>query len=269
MNEGLLSGNWSGIPTVLITLSFGLILFVIAFVVSSRFATKFAPHFIIGITVGVLMAIISMNSKICSIVLNGHAFPLVLSSLFFPVLALSSDVLNEFWGEKHARKLLYCQIVAQLLMYFLMFWFVAVPAISEENQNAFVNNFALATRGFIASVFAMFVCNLADISLYNKLRKLTKNKHLWNRVLNPTLLNLLLDIGIYTSIVFVGTKNWPEIFQMMKISAMVRVTFCFIEIPTLYLFYWLKKKNIFVVDDDMVESSVKAMQVMGGQYGNC
>jgi len=259
MIEGLLSGNWSGIPVVLMTLILGVVLFTISFVAASRFAKKFAPHFIIGITLGALMAIISMNSKICAITLNGYAFPLVLSSLFFPVLALSADVLNEFWGIRHAKMLLYCEIAAQFLMYIFMFWFVAVPAISEENQIAFVNNFSLASRGFIASVIAMFICNLADIYIYSHLRKRTEGRHLWSRVFGSTIFNLLLDIVIYTSIVFIGTKSWSEIFQMMKISAMVRVTFCFIEIPALYLFYWLKKKTIFIVDKDTVEDSVIAL----------
>lgn len=262
MIEGLLSGDWSGVFVILITLVLGLVLFSASFIFASRFATKFTPHFIIGITCGVLMAIISMNSKITSIVLNGYAFPLVLSSLFFPVLALSTDVLNEFWGVIHAKKLLYCKITAQVLMYILMFWFVAIPAITPENQSAFVSTFSLATRGFIASVIAMFVCNLLDIYVFSYLYKRTKGKHLWSRVFIPTVLNLLLDVVIYTAIVFVGLFSWSVIGQMMIISAFVRVTFSFIEIPALYLFKWLNKKNIFLVDEDSIEESVKAIRAM-------
>ena len=254
MEYSLFFGSWSGVPVVLITLVLGLMLFTISFVITSRIAKKFTPHIIMGITTGILMAIISMNSKICSIVLNEHSFPLVLSSLFFPTLALSTDVLNEFYGVKCAKALLHCFILTQLIMYVLMFWFVDIPSVSVENHNAFINTFSIASKGFIASVIAMYICNLADIYVFSYLRKLTKGKMLWSRVFGSTTLSLLLDIIIYTSILFVGTISSSEILQMMFISAMVRLAFSALEVPFLYLLKWLNKKRIFLIENDIIDA---------------
>ena len=249
MDNGLFAGRWSGIPIVLLTLIFGMVLFTIAFIVMSRIDKKFTPHLIMGLTVGVLMATMSMNLKICTISLNGHAFPLVISSLFFPVLALSTDVLNEFYGVKHAKSLLNSSIVTQTMMFILMFWFVRIPSETAEMQNVFVSTFSTATRGFIAGAVSMYVCNIVDIYVFSYLRKLTKGKMLWSRVLGSTVIGLILDIAIYTSILYVGTRSFSEVFQMMLISALVRLTFSGLEVPFLYLFKSLKKRQIFLVEE--------------------
>jgi len=264
MRNWLFEGSWSGMPVVFITLILGLVLFTGSFVVSSRIDRKFTPHYIIGITVGVLLAIISMNLKTTSIVLNGHSFPLVLSSLFFPVLVFSTDVLNEFYGVKHAKALLYCSLITQLMMFILMFWFVEIPAVTYENHSDFIDVFALASRGFIASFVAMYVCHMVNIYGFHYLRKLTKGKMLWSRVAGTTSVSLFLDILIYTFILFVGTVDFLEMSHMMLISALVRLTFSFVKVPFMYFLSWLKKKNIFLVDEDAIEDSIKALQSNGG-----
>ena len=251
MTNELFAGNWSGIPIILITLILGMALFVTAFIIISRVEKKFTPHIIMALNIGVLMAIMSMNMNITSITLNGRTFPLVISSLFFPVLALSKDVLNEFYGEKYAKALLNGSIITQAMMFFLMFWFVQIPSETVEMHDAFRNTFAMATRGFIAGAIAMYVGGLANIYLFCYVRKLTNNKMLWGRVFSSTNLGLLLDVILYTSILFIGTRPLSEIFQMMLISAIVRVTFAILEVPVMYLMKWFEKKKIFFVDSSI------------------
>ena len=246
-------GNWSGLPIILITLILGAAFFTITFVIASRIDKKFTPYLIMGLTIGVLMAIMSMNLKVVSIVLNGHIFPLVLSSLFFPVLALSTDTLNEFYGVKYAKALLNGSIITQAMMFILMFWFVKVPSETLEMHNAFQTTFSMATRGFLAGAISMYVGVLANIYIFSYIRKLTKGKKLWVRVFGSTSISLLLDIVIYTSILFMGTRKFSDIFQMMFISALVRLTFSVIEVPFLYILKWLKKKRVFLVDGGIDE----------------
>jgi uncharacterized integral membrane protein (TIGR00697 family) len=253
LENNLLLADWGGIPTIVLTLIIGMVLLTSTFIIVSRCDKRFTPYYIIGITVGILMAIISMNSKISVIVLAGIKHPLVLSSLFFPVLAVSTDVLNEFYGIKQAKTLLYTEIVAQLLMYILMFWLVAVPAVSAENQAAYVANYTLAWRGFIASVISMLICNLADIYIFAWFRKLTKSKQLWLRVFGSTVLSLLLDTVIYTTIVFWGISSGTDLFGMMKISILVRIICSFFEVAFLYLLKWLELKQIFLVEKNLFE----------------
>jgi len=251
MDNVLFSGDWSGVSVILITLISGMTLFMIAFVIMSRIDKKLTPHLIIGLTIGVLMAIMSMNLKVTSLVFNGRAFPLVISSLFFPVLALSIDVLNEFYGKKYAKALLNGSIITQTVMFILMFWFVEIPSETIEMHNTFISTFAMATRGFIAGAVAMYVGTLINIHIFCFFRRLTKGKMLWGRLLSSTNTGLLLDIVLYTSILFVGTRAFSEIFQMMLVSAMVRVTFSFLEVPCMYFMRWLKEKHVFLVDGDV------------------
>ena len=247
----MFTGNWSGIPMILINLILGLTVFTFSFVIASRIDKKFAPHIIIGLTVGILMAIISMNSKIVAINLNGYTFPLVLSSFFFPVLALSMDTLNEHYGVKSARALLYCSVITQFMMWALLFWFAAIPSLTPEMQNTFINNFTLAWRGFFASIVAYGVGQLSDIFVFSYLRKKAKGKLLWLRIVGSTAVGLVLDVVIYTSIVFIGVISFSVIIQMMFISTTVRLTLSLLQIPYMYLLKWLRKKKIFLVDDEI------------------
>jgi len=241
-------GAWSGIPVILVTLMLGLIFFVVLYIIANRIDKRFTPHIIMGLTIGVLMAIMSMNLKVTSIMLNGHSFPLVLSSLFFPVLALSTDVLNEFYGLKYAKALLNGSILTQAMMFALMFWFVAIPSETLEMHNTFADTFSLATRGFIAGAVSMYLTTLVNIHTFDFFRKLTKGKMLWSRIISSTTLALLLDILIYTSILFAGTRSFSELSQMMFISAIVRMTYSFLKVPFIYHLRWLIKKQIFLVD---------------------
>lgn len=130
----------------------------------------------------------------------------------FPVTFLLTDLLNEFYGKKAARFVTVVGLAMALLTFGILEIAVTIPFAgftSAEDwegvtRAAFDNVFAGSKRILFASMVAYLVGQLLDISVFNLLKRLAKNRFLWLRATGSTAVSQLIDTIVVQVVAWYG-----------------------------------------------------------------
>jgi len=154
--------------------------------------------------------------------LFGHNGSLMLSAgvLLWPVVFISTDIINEYYGKKAVKFLSY--LTAGLIGYaFLMvigaiylvpadFWVgdyvdKGVP----DMQVAFAQVFGQGIWIIMGSLLAFLFGQIIDAYIFERLRKWSKDKKIWLRATGSTVVSQFFDSFIVLYVAFVlGPPQW-------------------------------------------------------------
>jgi queuosine precursor transporter len=134
--------------------------------------------------------------------------------LTFPVTFLLTDLLNEYYGPKAARRVTFIGLAMAMFVFVVLNIAQYMPHwdapfnIAPEHFNAV---FASAKVMYIASVTAYLVGQLCDIWVFHWLKKATRGKLLWLRATGSTIVSQTLDSFVVTYLAFnVGRRLFPD-----------------------------------------------------------
>jgi len=192
--------------------------------------------------------------------LFGHQSSLMLSAgvLLWPVVFISTDIINEYYGKRAVKLLSY--LTAGLISYaFLMvissiylvpadFWVTdymdrGVP----DMQAAFTQIFGQGAWIIVASLLAFLVGQLIDAYIFERLRKWSGDKKIWLRATGSTLVSQFFDSFIVLYVAFVlGPPQW-EVSLFLAVGV-VNYSYKFIVAilltPVIYLARYLIEKYL-------------------------
>lgn len=120
----------------------------------------------------------------------------------WPVVFLTTDLMNEYYGKQVVRKLSF--ITAGLIFYAFIVLFAAlqVPAIgfSPVNDSSFQNVFGQSVWIILGSITAFLMAQLTDVFMFWFIRKRTGRKMIWLRATGSTVVSQFLDTIIVGAI---------------------------------------------------------------------
>lgn len=125
----------------------------------------------------------------------------------FPITFLLTDLLNEYYGKKAARRVAYIAFAMGLLAFVLIYLGRIMP-IKEgipgtADHESFEVVFGAAALMYIASIIA-FLCNsLLDIYLFGVFKRLTGGRMVWLRATGSTVVSQLFDSFVITFLFFI------------------------------------------------------------------
>lgn len=130
---------------------------------------------------------------------------------------LATDILNEKYGKKEAKKAVWLGFSSLLIMVIVMqLGLKFIPAESDIADSALQTIFGLIPQIAIASMVAYLASQHLDVIIFSAIRKLfPKDSQLWIRINGSTLISQLFDTLIFTSIAFFGVfpfDVWIQIF---------------------------------------------------------
>jgi len=149
---------------------------------------------------------------------------------------LSTDIINELYGQKEAQKIVRYGLMAQILACILIYIAMILPVapFMPDMQKTFEALLGQNIRFVIASLTAYYISQTNDIYSFNWLKKLTGKKYKWIRNSVSTVLSQILDTAIFITISFYGVV--PNIWQMIVSQYTVKVIITIIDIPFFYYF---------------------------------
>jgi queuosine precursor transporter len=126
----------------------------------------------------------------------------------WPIVFVTTDLINEYFGEKGVRKL--SLITASLIGYCFALLYVAIriPAaagISPVSDNQFFAVFGQSQWIIVGSIIAFLVSQLIDVTMFHFLKNKTGNKMIWLRSTGSTVVSQLFDSFIVLGIAFWAT----------------------------------------------------------------
>ncbi len=177
--------------------------------------------------------------------------------LAFPVTFVITDVANEFFGKKAARRIAILSFSMALLAFALINVSLAMPALDAPfnvRRESFNSVFGNARIMYIASLSAYFVGTLADISIFGLLKKLTAGKLVWLRATGSTVLSQMIDSLVVTYLAFsLGRTLFPsprtapmplaEVFKTAATGYSLKFVIALSLTPVIYLFHGLIKRT--------------------------
>lgn len=170
--------------------------------------------------------------------------------LAFPITFLLTDLLNEYYGKKGARRVTWIAFVMAALA-FVLIWVGRRAPILEgipgtATRDAFENVFGASSLMYIASIVAFLLGSLLDIFVFGVFKRLTRGRWVWLRATGSTVVSQLFDSFIVTFVFFVVlqrlTGGEPAPFDfVLRTAATGYILKFFIALaltPLIYLGRW-------------------------------
>jgi len=150
---------------------------------------------------------------------------------------LTTDLLNEKYGEKEARKAVwfgfFTLVMSMILMQMVLKF---VPQESDISQEALETIFGLMPRLALGSLTAYFVSQFLDVRLFSKLKKAYPGRNqLWIRNNGSSLLSQLVDTLVFASIAFAGVYSWSVWWQIVLSTYLLKFIVSAASTPVIYM----------------------------------
>jgi uncharacterized integral membrane protein (TIGR00697 family) len=253
----LITGPWSGIANLLITLGLGLFLFTIAAIWADRYGKGYAPVILVAFMAGLQMLVSVTSAKFVGLTFGGQTFFIIAGSLMYPLLACGEDYINEYYGKKLAKSSVIAQLIVRVLTTIFIIWviYLPAPANGQANFDNFASIFGIVPRVAFSSIVATYIGGLLNVNIFSKLKEKTNGKMLWLRVFASTTVSLIVNAIIFNLIAFVGVRPFTDIISIIVLSVGIRLLTGFIELGFLETMKLLKNAKIILQDkNDLVIS---------------
>jgi uncharacterized integral membrane protein (TIGR00697 family) len=128
-----------------------------------------------------------------------------LGILPWPIVFITTDLINEYFGEKGVKKL--SLITAALIAYTFILLLIGlnIPAVKGDGlitDDQFGAVFGQSMWIIVGSITAFLVSQLIDVTLFHFLKNRTGKKMLWLRSTGSTVISQLFDSFIVLGIAF-------------------------------------------------------------------
>lgn len=208
----------------------------------SWYARKFKrADLLIGLYVTFINVAQILAVKISAFHLGSQTFFGPSGLIVFAVTFLITDIVNEKFGPREARKMILIGFTSQVaLSLFLWLGVLMEPAPFWGLQNSWTQIFGTVPRIVLASWVAFLVSENLDVLLFSWLKKLTGNKHIWIRNVFSSIPALAIDSILFIVIAFSGAGTlWPLIKGQILIKWLVGL----VSVPFMYLNRWIIDKG--------------------------
>ncbi len=143
-------------------------------------------------------------------------FSLSVGVLIWPVVFITTDIINEYFGQKGVKKISYFTILLILYGFVIIYLSTKLsPNTYWEEVNKFDNSgnsfdinyayntiFLQSTGIIVGSVIAFLIAQLLDVSVFQKIKRITKGRFIWLRATGSTLISQFIDSFVVLLIAF-------------------------------------------------------------------
>jgi uncharacterized integral membrane protein (TIGR00697 family) len=178
-------------------------------------------------------------------------------ALNWPLVFITSDIINDYFGKKGVKFISYTTSVFILYTFLIIYWATQlVPAdfwlevngikegfnINDSFQKIFRQGLGIIT----GSISAFLVSQLLDAIIFEKIKNRTGKKMIWLRATGSTLVSQLIDSVLVIGIAFYFFSNW-SISQWMNVSFnnyLYKFIVAILFTPVLYLAHYFIERYL-------------------------
>jgi uncharacterized integral membrane protein (TIGR00697 family) len=190
---------------------------------------------------------------------KGLSFNMSAGVVTWPIVFIMTDIINEYYGTKGVKFLSY--LAAILIAFAFVVVFASMKLVGADfwvNQNingvnlnmnnAFSGIFGQGMWIIAGSITAFLIGQIADVSIFHNIKKITGENKLWLRATGSTLVSQLIDSFVVIFIAFYLNPQYHWSWQMVAAIGLVNYTYKFIvallTTPILYLVHGIIDKYL-------------------------
>lgn len=186
-------------------------------------------------------------------------FNLTAGVVIWPVVFITTDIINEYFGKKGVRRISFLAVCCIAYAFFMIFIVTKLSPANfwldvnntDADGNLFNINFAfnkIYTQGLgiiVGSLIAFLIGQLLDVYIFQKLRKITGERKIWLRATGSTLVSQLIDSFVVLFIAFYllspSESRWPfaQVISVGIINYIYKFTVAIVLTPVIYLGHYL------------------------------
>ncbi len=180
-------------------------------------------------------------------------FVMSIGILPWPVVFLTTDLINEYFGEKGVRKLSFITACLIAYAFIILLFAINVPAakgISPVNDEQFYAVFGQSMWIIVGSIIAFLVSQLIDVTVFWFFKNKTGDKKIWLRTTGSTVISQLFDSFIVLGIAFwlPGKINFETFISSAITGYTFKLSIAILLTPLIYLGHYLIRKYL---NDDL------------------
>lgn len=162
----------------------------------------------------------------------------------WPIVFLTTDLINEYFGKDGVKKLSYLTAVLIAYCFLLLYMAMNIPAATGNNfvtDEAFKSVFGQSMWIIVGSITAFLVSQFIDVTIFWFFKKKTGNKHIWLRTTGSTVISQLFDSFIVLGIAFyfTGVITTEEYFTSALTGYGIKLVLAIALTPLIYLGHYL------------------------------
>jgi len=165
-------------------------------------------------------------------------FVMTLGNTIYGTIYLTSDLLNEKYGEKEAKKAVWFGFFTLIMTTIMMQMALQFKPHESgmEAQAALEMIFGLMPRLAAGSLAAYFISQFLDVRIYTFLKKVfNKPNQLWIRSNGSTGISQLVDSAVFCTIAFAGVYSWDVWFDIFITTYVLKFIISVASTPALYI----------------------------------
>jgi queuosine precursor transporter len=216
-------------------------------VLAGIFITNALLAEIIGVKIFSAEATVGLQPAQLNLLGFSMDFNLTAGALIWPVVFITTDLVNEYFGKSGVKKISY--LTALLIAYAFIIVFVAIglepAAFWKELRGADGTSFNMdlafnrilgqGQRIIIGSLTAFLIGQLVDVFVFQKLRRVTGGRKLWLRATGSTLVSQLVDSFVVLFIAFYGVFDTKLIVAIGITNYIYKFVVALVLTPLIYL----------------------------------
>lgn len=187
----------------------------------------------VGLFVWIAAATIICNIQTTKII-DIFGLETSLGTILYGSTFLATDIINEHYGKKQAKKTIVLGFLVMLFMTILMtIALLYIPSKSDFANESLKTIFTLNIRITIGSICGFVLSQLVDTLIYNKFKR--KFNALWIRNNISTIISQLIDTIVFVSITYLGNMNISIIINIAFTMYIFKVLVAILDTPFMYL----------------------------------
>ena len=227
---------------------FGIATFFVTFILMVLMYRCFGKQ---GLIAWVAIGIIIANIQVIKTV-DIFGISATLGNVMFASIYLATDILNDIYGRKVAKRAVWLGFSSTLVMIIVMQMSLHfIPAPEDISQKALSTIFDLVPRIALGSIIAYIIGQHVDVFIFSMIKKVFQSdKTFIIRAYGSTVLSSIIDTALFVTIAFIGTLPASVVFEIFITTYVLKLVSTIFNVPFGYIakpFY--RKGKIQKVDE--------------------
>lgn len=193
------------------------------------------------------------GGKLFQVETFGFTFTLSIGVLLWPVVFITTDLVNEYFGKPGVRRLTFLAVGLISFCFFLLYGAIQVPTWSGSpvTHDAFAEVFGQSMWIIVGSLTAFLISQLIDVFVFTFFRERTGGKRLWLRATGSTAVSQLIDsyIVAYIGFAIPGKMDYWTCTEIATNNYLFKLFVAIAITPVIYLGHFFIER-FFARDDE-------------------
>lgn len=212
---------------------FGIATFFVTFIVMVLMYRCFGKQGLIAwVAIGTIIANIQVIKTV-----DIFGISATLGNVMFASIYLATDILNDIYGRKVAKRAVWLGFSSTLVMIIVMQMSLHfIPAPEDISQKALSTIFDLVPRIALGSIIAYIIGQHVDVFIFSMIKKVFQSdKTFIIRAYGSTVLSSIIDTALFVTIAFIGTLPASVVFEIFITTHVLKLVSTIFNVPFGYI----------------------------------